>query len=85
MSSPTRDRVGSEIDDGRYAVAARIGEGSMGHVYRAYDRHLEADVVIKFPGGAAGGDDSYLERFAREARSLIRLGHPHIVKVIDAG
>src|SRR5262249_8434890 len=75
------------IAEGRYKVLGRIGQGNMGSVYLAYDRHLETDVVLKFPGGrdeAATGPE-YLDRFDREVRSLVRLSHPHIVKVIDAG
>src|SRR5262249_25273565 len=78
---------GREIADGRYRIVARIGDGSMGHVYRALDRRLECEVVLKFPVAtdpALDGAD-FVERFGREVRSLVRLSHPHIVKVIDAG
>ncbi|MDR3635899.1 MAG: substrate-binding domain-containing protein [Isosphaeraceae bacterium] len=82
-----RDWVGQEIAEGRYKVLRRIGEGSMGHVYRAYDAHLETDVVLKIPvsADASLAGDEFLERFGREIRSLVRLSHPHIVKVIDVG
>ena len=87
MTSQIRDRVGIELAEGRYRVTARIGEGSMGHVYRAYDRRLDTDVVIKFPVAPEGSVDaaSFLERFGRESRAMIRLSHPHVVKVIDVG
>ena len=87
MSSQIRDRVGTELADGRYRVSSRIGEGSMGHVYRAHDRRLDTDVVIKFPVAPEGSGDaaSFLERFGRESRAMIRLSHPHVVKVIDVG
>ena len=49
MGIQPRDWSGREIGDGRYTVRHRIGEGGMGHVYRAYDHHLKSDVVIKFP------------------------------------
>jgi eukaryotic-like serine/threonine-protein kinase len=87
VASDGGDWIGLEIAEGRYKILGRIGQGSMGSVYLAYDRHLETDVVLKFPGGrdetAAGPE--FLDRFAREIRSLVRLSHPHIVKVIDAG
>jgi eukaryotic-like serine/threonine-protein kinase len=80
------DWIGVEIAEGRYKVLGRIGQGSMGSVYLAYDRHLETDVVLKVPGGRDAGavGPEFLDRFAREIRSLVRLSHPHIVKVIDA-
>jgi eukaryotic-like serine/threonine-protein kinase len=87
LTSQIRDRVGTELADGRYRITARVAEGSMGQVYRAQDRHLESDVVIKFPIAPDGSPDAegFLSRFHRESRSLVRLSHPHIVKVIDAG
>ncbi len=87
MNSQIHDRVGTELAEGRYRISARIGEGSMGHVYQAFDAHLQTDVVIKFPVPPEGTADpgGFLERFARESRSMIRLSHPHIVKVIDVG
>jgi ABC-type Fe3+ transport system substrate-binding protein len=87
LTSQIRDRVGIELAEGRYRVWAGIGVGSMGHVYRAHDRNLDTTVVIKFPVAPEGSVDSasFLERFARESRAMIRLSHPHVVKVIDVG
>jgi hypothetical protein len=79
--------IGLEVAEGRYHILARIGQGSMGRVYLAHDRHLDTDVVLKFPVAkdeAAAGPE-FLDRFAREIRSLVRLSHPHVVRVIDAG
>jgi serine/threonine protein kinase len=71
----------------RYTLLGRIGQGNMGEVYLARDDHLGTDVVVKFPvtTGAATDDPKFRERFDRETRSMIRLSHPHVVKVIDAG
>jgi serine/threonine protein kinase len=71
---------------GRYEIDKEIGRGAMGAVYRAYD--LEQDrreVAIKvlLQGNKAHGD--ILERFHREARTLARLKHPAIVRVLDNG
>ncbi len=87
MASDGGEWVGMEVAEARYKILGRIGQGNMGSVYLAYDRHLETDVVLKFPGArdeAAAGPE-FLDRFAREIRSLVQLSHPHIVKVIDAG
>ncbi len=81
------DWIGLEIANGRYKILGRIGQGSMGQVYLASDRNLEIDVVLKFPVAADKGSqgDEFLDRFAREIRSLVHLSHPHIVKVFDVG
>ncbi len=68
---------------GRYAITAKLGEGGMGTVYRAKDHHLQSDVVIKLPHRSMVTDAEFSRRFRDEVRSLVRLAHPHIVKVTD--
>lgn len=79
------DWVGVELSGGRYAVSAKLGEGGMGFVYLAHDRNLDTEVVIKVPRRSMLDNAEFAQRFAREIRSLVRLSHPHIVKVIDVG
>ena len=74
---------GLELSGDRYRITSRLGEGGMGFVYRADDRHLHAPVVIKVPRRAMLDDPQFVERFQREIRSLVTLSHPHIVKIID--
>ncbi len=58
----------------------------MGHIYRARDANLDADVVIKVPRRVLLLEDpEFGERFSREIRSLVKLSHPHVVKVSDVG
>jgi eukaryotic-like serine/threonine-protein kinase len=70
---------------GRYRLDAEIGRGGMSTVYRAFDIVLERPVAIKLMHREIAADSDQLERFRREARSVARLSHPHIVTVIDAG
>jgi len=70
---------------GRYRLDAQIGRGGMSTVYRAFDTVLERPVAIKLMNREIASDSDQLERFRREARSVARLNHPHIVTVIDAG
>jgi serine/threonine-protein kinase len=87
VASDGGERVGLEVANGRYRIVGRIGHGSMGQVYLAHDCHLDHDVVLKFPvpkDEAAAGPE-FLDRFAREIQALVRLSHPHVVRVIDAG
>ena len=80
MTSP----VGTLLS-GRYRLDAQIGHGGMSTVYRAFDTVLERQVAIKLMHREIASDSDQLERFRREARSVARLSHPHIVTVIDAG
>src|SRR5437764_983881 len=63
---------------GPYQLAARIGAGGMGDVYRARDVKLGRDVAIKVLPALFTADAERLARFEREARMLAALNHPHI-------
>ena len=71
--------------NGRFRLEERVGSGGMSTVYRAFDETLERWVAIKLLQRDIAGDDDQIERFRREARSVARLNHPHVVTVIDAG
>ena len=66
-------------------IAACIGQGGMGAVYRARQPSLDRIVALKILRPRPGEDSGFTERFAREARALARLSHPHIVAVHDFG
>ena len=73
---------------GRYHILEQLGEGGMATVYKAYDTRLERDVAIKIIRRGAFPPDQLehmLKRFEREAKSLAKLSHPNIVKVLDFG
>ena len=63
---------------GSYTVLALIDAGGMGEVYRARDTKLGRDVAIKVLPRAFMADPERRARFAREARLLATLNHPHI-------
>jgi tetratricopeptide (TPR) repeat protein len=54
----------------------------MGEVYKARDSRLERIVAIKILPSA---DPERRQRFAREARAIAALSHPHICTVYDVG
>ena len=85
MSIGTNEWTGVTLASGRYLVTGKLGEGGMGTVYRAKDRNLDADVVIKVPLRSMVTDAEFSRRFKDEIRSLVNLPHPHIVKVTDVG
>jgi serine/threonine protein kinase len=66
---------------GSYEVIALIGEGGMGHVYRAHDTRLTRDVALKILPDTFADDPERLARFQREARVLASLNHPNIAAI----
>ena len=53
---------------GIYEIAAPIGEGGMGAVYRARQRSLDRQVALKILPSTLEADADFVSRFQREAR-----------------
>src|SRR6187399_3326741 len=66
---------------GPYEVAAQIGAGGMGQVYRAHDTKLNRHVAIKILPELFANDPDRLARFTREAQVLASLNHPNIAAI----
>lgn len=71
---------------GRYLLTAQLGSGGMGTVWRARDQLLERDVAVKevhLPAGDGADSASRMKRVMREARTIARVSHPHVVEIHD--
>lgn len=66
---------------GPYEIAALIGEGGMGEVYRALDTNLGRQVAIKILPDIFAEDAERLARFEREAKTLAALNHSNIAQI----
>ncbi|MHB0959511.1 MAG: ankyrin repeat domain-containing protein [Pirellulaceae bacterium] len=62
-----------------------LGYGGMGAVYQTRQRSLDRFVALKIIRPDSAGEQSFADRFTREARLLARLNHPAIVAVYDFG
>jgi serine/threonine protein kinase/WD40 repeat protein len=69
----------------QYEMHDIIGVGGMGAVYKARQAALDRWVAIKVLPIAAAESDEATQRFIKEARSMAKLVHPHIVAVFDFG
>ena len=75
------------MSDDRYEIRSKIGQGGVGAVYRAFDRHLNREVAIKrvLPEGGYESQEEATKAMLNEAASLCSVQHPNIVTVFDAG
>ncbi len=81
---PARDPLlGFATDSLRFD--ALLGRGGMGAVYRGLQVRLDRPVAIKVIKPDLAADLDYRERFAREAQTMGRLIHPHVVACHDFG
>ena len=70
---------------GHCRVTAKIGEGGMGVVYRAYDEVLHRDVAVKVVKKDTGIDPSGGQNLLQEARASSSLAHPNICTIHEVG
>jgi serine/threonine protein kinase len=75
------DRVGQQL--GNYRLVRLLGKGSFAEVYLGEHVHLGTQAAIKVLQTALLRED--VDHFRTEARTIARLLHPHIVRVLDFG
>src|SRR2546421_11357808 len=75
------NRVGQQL--GNYQLIRLLGEGGFAEVYLAEHIHLGTQAAIKVLHTQLTSDDG--DKFRIEARTIARLIHPHIVRVLEFG
>src|SRR5579883_562236 len=75
------NRVGQQV--GQYRLLRLLGEGGFAEVYLGEHVHLGTLAAIKLLSAKLSAEE--IERFRQEARTIARLRHPHIVRVLDFG
>jgi serine/threonine-protein kinase len=69
---------------GSLRLLAKIGEGSFGEVYRAWDTRLDREVALKLLRRADSAVDDVASMVVEEGRMLARVRHPHVATVHGA-
>ncbi|UPG67692.1 serine/threonine-protein kinase [Gordonia hongkongensis] len=76
------------LDDGefgRYRIVAKIGQGGMGQVFRAFDTLTNREVALKVLPSEFADNTEFRTRFQREADLVAGLREPHIVPIHGFG
>ena len=69
---------------GRFELKRVLGRGAQATVWLAWDSRLDREVAVKLMPAQAASDDSSMNQWLQEARSVSRLTHPNIVPVFEA-
>ena len=69
---------------GNYVVLDKIGQGGMGHVYKAQHKRMKREVALKVLPSNISRQKGIVERFHREVVAAARLNHTNIVTAYDA-
>ncbi len=78
--SETKKGQGAFIG-GIYRIDCELGKGGMGRVYRALDSSLNRMVAIKVLNEQVSGEETVVERFIKEGKSLATIDHPNVLKI----
>ena len=70
---------------GRYRIERELGRGGMAKVFLGTDTVLGRTVAVKVLAPQYADDDSFVQRFRREAQAAASITHPNIVSVFDTG
>ncbi len=70
---------------GPYEIIEELGRGGMGRVYAARQSGLGRIVALKVLSLGPGAPPELEMRFLREAQTVARLRHPHIIAIHDSG
>jgi len=68
-----------------YRFEKRLGQGGMATVYLATQESLDRPVSIKVMEREALQDETSMQRFENEARTIAKLTHPSIVNIHEVG
>jgi len=69
----------------RYETVDKIGQGGHGVIYKAFDKILGREVVLKFLFRNQVPSEMAKRYFLREAKTTASLNHPNIVTLYDMG
>ena len=68
-----------------FTVGPLLGQGGFAAVFRVRDTSLNRDVAVKVLDVELAPSPNVAERFLREAQTVARLEHPHIVPIYKVG
>jgi len=85
LETPREELAMGSTFAGRYQIIEELGKGGMGHVYKVYDREINAKIALKLIKPEVAADRNTIERFRNELRTARDISHKHICRMYDMG
>lgn len=85
-ATPAVDPAAGKVIADRFEVTATLGEGGMGKVFRARDRHIDGrEVALKVLRSRFSKNKRFIELFRKEIRAAQEFVSEHVNQVRDTG
>lgn len=75
----------SDVLEGRWRIEKKLGSGSMGTVFAAWDLQGQQKVAVKILSPELCRKPPFIARFEREARLMAELKHPNLIALLGIG
>jgi len=82
---PDRAAASETVLAGRYRLVRPIARGGMAEVWEGHDIVLDRPVAVKLLHAHLASDETFLERFRREAIAAAGLAHRNVISTFDTG
>ena len=83
MTQSSSSLAAGTVLDGKYEIVGLLGVGGMGEVYKARHVHLGAFRSIKVMKSVLMADETYRQRFLREAQLATHIHHANVAVMHD--
>jgi len=82
---PAKQQPSMDQQIGDFRIIRKLGQGGMGEVFLAHQVSLDRQVALKVMAKQYSSQETFVKRFIREAQTMAKLDHPHIVRGYAVG
>jgi tetratricopeptide (TPR) repeat protein len=85
LTRPIQELSPGALFAGRYQIIEDLGQGGMGHVFKALDTRAGEKIAVKVLRAGLKADGRTLERFSHELTAARRISHRNVCRMFDLG
>jgi tetratricopeptide (TPR) repeat protein len=85
LARPLQELSPGALFAGRYQIIEDLGQGGMGHVFKALDTRTGEKIALKVLRPGLEADGRSLERFSHELTAARKISHRNVCRMYDLG